>query len=125
MNIFKKIATGELPCHKVYEDDKTIAFLDIKPQSRLGHVLVIPKVEVDKVYDLPDEHYEALFATVKKLARHMDHVLNERITYSVFGNQIPYAHVHLMPFDPEWNPKRIFQLSEGEMKEILEKLRLD
>ena len=66
-SVFTKIVKGEIPCYKVYEDEKTLAFLDIAPEAP-GHTLVIPKVEVDKVYDLEDEDYRALMAAVKKLA---------------------------------------------------------
>ena len=58
-SIFSKIVAGEIPCYKVYEDEKTLAFLDINPESK-GHTLVIPKVEVDKIYELSDEDYQAL-----------------------------------------------------------------
>ena len=63
-SIFTKIIQGEIPCYKIYEDDKTFAFLDIHPESK-GHVLVIPKNEVDKIYELPDEDYQALMAAVR------------------------------------------------------------
>ena len=64
-SIFTKIVNGEIPCYKIYEYDKTFAFLDIHPETK-GHTLVIPKLEVDKIYELPDEDYQALMATVKK-----------------------------------------------------------
>lgn len=76
--IFTKIIKGEVPCYKIYEDDKTFAFLDIAPEAE-GHTLVIPRVEVDKIYDLSDEDYQAVMATVKKLAKHMEAVLGERM----------------------------------------------
>jgi len=126
LSIFEKIARGEMPCHRVYEDDKTLAFLDIHPQSRLGHVLVIPKRAMgDKIYKERDEAYDALMRTVKKLAAHMDSVLGVRIMYFAAGEQVPWPHVHLLPYDPEWHPRRTFQLSDDEMREIVEKLRLD
>lgn len=70
-SIFTKIVQGEIPCYKIYEDEKTLAFLDIAPEAE-GHTLVIPKLEVDKVYDLPDEDYRAVMDTVKKLAKHYE-----------------------------------------------------
>ena len=70
-SIFTKIIQGEIPCYKIYEDDKTIAFLDIHPETK-GHTLVVPKKEIDKIYDLPDEDYQALMRTVQKLSKHLE-----------------------------------------------------
>lgn len=120
-SVFTKIVKGEIPCYKIYEDEKTLAFLDIHPES-LGHVLVIPKVEVDKIYELPEEDYVALFATVKKVAKHMEEVLGQRTLMKVIGTDVPHAHVHLMPFDTTWKYGRILEPTEAEMKEIQEKL---
>lgn len=122
-SIFMRIIGGEIPSYKVYEDDKTYAFLDIHPDTK-GHVLVVPKVEVDRVYDLADEDYAALMATVKKLARHMEDVLGARTLIKVIGTDVPHAHVHLVPFDATWVPGRTLELGDEEMKEIAEKLRL-
>lgn len=124
-SIFTKIIRGEIPSHKIYEDEGTFAFLDIHPQNLLAHVLVVSKTQIDRVYELPDEDYAALWATVKKLAKHMEAILDERIIYVVLGNQVPHAHVHLMPFDPEWNPKRIYVTSKEDLEKIAEKLRLN
>ena len=95
-SIFSKIIRGEIPCHKVYEDDKTFAFLDINPLSD-GHVLVTSKKQVDKFYDLPDDYYTALFATVKKLSNHIEKILGVRVGIVVEGLDVPHAHVHLVP----------------------------
>jgi len=122
-SIFSKIVAGEVPCYKIYEDEKTLAFLDIHPESR-GHTLVIPKVEVDKVYDLDKEDYEALWATVKKLAKHMDEVLGTRTLMKVVGTDVPHAHVHLMPLDSTWKHGRTLELSEEEFREIQQKLAM-
>ena len=120
-SIFTKIIRGEIPSYKVYEDEKTYAFLDIHPESR-GHVLVVPKREVDRVYDLPDEDYVALMRTVRKLARRMEDVLGERVILKVIGTDVPHAHVHLVPLDPTWEQGRVLSLDESEMREISEKL---
>ena len=120
-NVFSKIIRGEIPCYKVYEDEKNLAFLDIHPESR-GHTLVIPKAEVDKIYDLTDEDYDSLFRAVKKIAKHMDEVLGTRTLMKVVGTDVPHAHVHLMPLDPEWKHGRTLELSEEEFREIQEKL---
>lgn len=83
-SVFTKIIQGEIPCYKIYEDEKTMAFLDIAPEAE-GHTLVVPKLEVDKVYDLPDSDYQAVMATVKKLAKHMEEVLGERMQLRWWG----------------------------------------
>lgn len=128
-SIFTKIIQGEIPCYKIYEDEKTLAFLDISPEVS-GHTLVVPKVEVDRIYNLEDEDYRALMATVKKLARHYEDVTGKRTILKVIGADVPHVHVHLLPFDPEsleanGAAKKHLDLSEAEMREIQEKLKLD
>lgn len=120
-SVFSKIVAGEIPCYKVYENDKVLAFLDIHPETR-GHTLVIPKTEVDKIYELPEEDYEALFAAVKKIAAHMDEVLGRRTLMKVIGTDVPHAHVHLMPQDDGWEYGRTLELTPEEMEEIRAKL---
>ena len=116
-SIFTKIIQGEIPCYKIYEDDKTFAFLDIHPESK-GHVLVIPKNEVDKIYALPDEDYNALMTTVKKLSQHMEKQLGARILWKVVGTDVPHAHVHLMPLDDTWEYGRTLDLTPEEFEQI-------
>lgn len=94
--IFTKIIKGEAPCYKVYEDDKTLAILDIDPLSN-GHTLVISKNQVDKVYELPDSDYQALFQTVQKVAQRINDKLGVRAGIVVEGLDIPHAHVHVVP----------------------------
>ena len=120
-SIFSKIVAGEIPCYKVYEDEKTLAFLDINPESK-GHTLVIPKVEVDKIYELSDEDYHALWATVKKVAARMEEVSGRRTLMKVIGTDVPHAHVHLMPYDETWEYGRTLKLAEDEFNEISAKL---
>lgn len=96
-SIFTRIVKGEIPCHKLYEDDATLAFLDIHPVQP-GHSLVIPKQQVDKLYDLDDATYQAVMATAKKLARQLEAKLNKRVGYLVVGVDVPHAHVQLIPF---------------------------
>ena len=122
-SIFTQIIKGEIPCYKIYEDDKTYAFLDIHPETK-GHVLVVPKNEVDKIYDLPDEDYDALMKTVKKLSRHMEKVLESRILWKVVGTDVPHAHVHLMPLDENWQYGKTLELTEKEFEDIKNTLRL-
>ena len=123
-SIFTKIIQGEVPCYKIYEDDKTFAFLDIAPEAE-GHTLVVPKLEVDKVYDLPDEDYRAVWATVKKLARHYEQVLGERIMIKVVGIDVPHAHVHLLPVNENWAGERELKPTDAEFKATQAKLQLN
>jgi histidine triad (HIT) family protein len=97
-SIFTKIIKGEIPCHKVYEDDKTFAFLDIHPVQP-GHVLVVPKVQIEFVWDLGEEDYQALMATVKKVALRVRAVMAPPYVHErIVGIDVPHAHVHLIPF---------------------------
>ena len=123
-SVFTEIIQGEIPCYKIYEDDKTMAFLDIEPEE-VGHTLVVPKLEVDKVYDLPDEDYQAVMATVKKLARHYEKILGERIMIKIVGIDVPHAHVHLLPVNENWAGERNLKPTEEEFRAWQEKLRLE
>jgi len=97
-SIFTKIIKGEIPCHKVYEDEHTFAFLDIHPVQP-GHTLVIPKKQVEFVWDLDDVTYQAVMATARKVARRLREVLDKPyIGEQVMGVDVPHAHVHLIPF---------------------------
>lgn len=120
-SVFTKIINGEIPCYKIYEDDKTFAFLDINPETK-GHTLVVPKVEVDKIYELSDEDYKALMDTVKKLSIHMEQVLGQRTLWKVIGTDVPHAHVHLLPFDETWVHGKHLELTPEEFEEIRAKL---
>jgi histidine triad (HIT) family protein len=99
-SIFTKIIKGEIPCHKVYEDDKTFAFLDIHPVQP-GHVLVVTKTPAETYLDLNDEDYQALWAAVRKVATRMREVFPERqrIGIQVEGLDVPHVHVKLIPID--------------------------
>lgn len=90
-----------MPSYKVFEDDKTLAFLTINPLTE-GHVLVVPKAQVDDFEALPDEDYQALFATVKKVAKRVKEVFGtKKAIVSIMGYEVPHAHVHIMPFGSE------------------------
>lgn len=122
-SVFSKIIAGEIPCYKIYEDERTFAFLDIAPETE-GHTLVVPKTEVDKIYDLSDEDYAAVWETVRKLAKHYEKVLGRRTLIKVIGTDVPHAHVHLTPHDETWEYGRTLHLSDSEMAEIANRLRL-
>ena len=97
-SIFTKIIKGEIPSHKIYEDEKTYAFLDIHPKTP-GHTLVVPKKQVEFVWDLDVEDYIAVMETAKKVANRMREVLDTRyVGEAVVGDEVPHAHVHVYPF---------------------------
>lgn len=96
-SIFTKIIRGEIPCHKVYEDDKNIAFLDIHPVQP-GMTLVVPTVQIDNFTDLTDADYTSLMLAVKKVAQHMGEVFpDKRIGVQIEGLDVPHVHVKLIP----------------------------
>lgn len=97
-SIFTKIIKGEIPAYKVYEDEHTFAFLDIHPLTE-GHVLVIPKKQVEYIWDLEADDYQALMATVQKVGKHLREVLEAPyVGVEVVGVDVPHAHVHVVPF---------------------------
>jgi histidine triad (HIT) family protein len=106
-SIFTQIIRGEVPRHKIYEDDKTFAFLDIHPKTP-GHTLVVPKIEVEFVWDLSDADYQALMATVKKVALRIRDVFGAPyVGELVVGEDVPHAHVHVYPFATTEESRRI------------------
>lgn len=113
-SIFSRIVAGEIPSYKVAEDDKHYAFLDISPVAP-GHTLVIPKKEVDYLFDLADDEYESLQLFAKRVAAAMKSALPcKRIGVAVMGLEVPHAHIHLVPID-----------KESDMNFFKEKLSLD
>jgi histidine triad (HIT) family protein len=98
-SIFTKIINGEIPCHKVAESEDYLAFLDINPLVK-GHTLVIPKVEVDYIFDLDEETLSGLMLFAKKVAMGMKAAIAcNRIGVTVIGLEVPHAHVHLIPIN--------------------------
>ena len=96
-SIFTRIINGEIPCHKIYEDDRVIAFLDVHPQQP-GHTLVVPKVQIDHIWDLSDDDYHYLWETTRKIGKHIQSVLNPpRVGIAVEGFGVPHVHVHIVP----------------------------
>jgi histidine triad (HIT) family protein len=99
MSIFSKIIAGDIPAYKVAESDEFLAFLDINPLVE-GHLLVVPKKEVDKLFDLDDETYTGLMIFAKIVATAMEKALPcNRIGITVIGLEVPHAHVHLIPIN--------------------------
>lgn len=98
-SIFTKIIKGEIPCHKVYEDDYCLVFLDIHPLLE-GHTLVVSKKQIEFVWDLPDEDYMAIMKTAKSVAFKLREVLGTKyISERIVGVDVPHAHVQLIPFN--------------------------
>ena len=98
-SIFSKIIAGEIPCYKVAENEGFIAFLDINPLKK-GHTLVVPKLEVDYIFDLSDIDLAAMIVFAKKVAAAIEAVVPcKRIAVSVVGLEVPHAHIHLIPLD--------------------------
>lgn len=124
--IFSKIAAGEIPSHKIAENDLYFAFLDIHPLTK-GHTLVIPKKEEDYIFRLDDENYQGLMLFAKKIALAIEKAIPcKRIGMAVIGLEVPHAHVHLIPIQQEndmnfRNPK--LELSSEEMDKIAASIR--
>ena len=98
-SIFSKIVRNEIPSYKVYENENFLAFLDINPLKK-GHTLVIPKIEVDYIFDLKSKEYQELWNFAKLVAKGMKRVIKcERISIVVMGLEVPHAHIHLIPLD--------------------------
>ena len=99
--IFSKIIVGEIPCYKVAENDKFFAFLDINPLVK-GHTLVVPKQEVDYIFDLNDEDLAAMHVFAKKVARAIEKSFPcKKVGEAVIGLEVPHAHIHLIPMQKE------------------------
>ncbi|NLT03128.1 MAG: HIT family protein [Bacteroidales bacterium] len=125
-SIFSRIAAGEIPCYKIAEDERYFAFLDINPLTK-GHTLVIPKQEVDYIFDLADEELAGLHLFAKRVAEAMKASLPcKRIGMAVIGLEVPHAHIHLIPIQRESdvlfsNPK--LKLDPTEMEAIAASIR--
>ena len=125
-SIFTKIVRKEILSYKVYENDKFYAFLDINPLKK-GHTLVIPKNEIDYIFDLESDEYQNLWNFAKIVANGMKKVINcKRISIVVMGLEISHAHIHLIPLDNmndiNFNQPKL-NLSSEEMQQIADKIR--
>ena len=100
-SIFSRIIAGEIPCYKVAEDDNYFAFLDINPITT-GHTLVVPKHEVDYLFNLDDDEYKGLMLFAKKVAKALEKAIEcKRVAVAVLGLEVPHAHIHLIPIQTE------------------------
>ena len=125
-SIFSKIVAGEIPSYKIAEDNRFYAFLDINPMSK-GHTLVIPKIEVDYIFDLDDELLAEMTLFAKEVARGIEKAIPcKRVGLMVIGLEVPHAHIHLIPITKEsdmalTNPK--LKLEKEEFEDIAEAIR--
>ena len=124
--LFSRIIAGEIPCHKIAENDKFFAFLDIQPVAK-GHTLVIPKVEVDYIFDLDDETIAEMNVFAKEIAHKIKKVVPcIKIGIAVIGLEVPHAHMHLVPMnhvgDLSFTKERV-QLSQDEFTQLAENIR--
>lgn len=123
-SIFTKIIAGEIPAYKIYEDEYTIAFLTIRPQTK-GHTLIVPKVEVDHWDDVPEEYFMHMWNTAKVVTKILKEKLNcSRVGVIVAGFEVPHAHVHLIPSNSikDLDVGSAYDASEEELKEVHSKI---
>ena len=124
-SIFSKIVNGEIPCHKIAETEEFLAFLDAFPITT-GHTLVIPKKEIDYIFDLDDDVYSRLFLFAKSIVPALEKTVPcLRIGISVIGLEVPHAHVHLLPLnsmaDADFSKK--IKMSQEELANLAAKIR--
>ena len=124
--IFSRIVAGEIPCHKVAENEEFFAFLDINPVAK-GHILVIPKAEVDYLFDIDDPKLGRMMAFAKRVARAQETAIPcKRVGLAVMGLEVPHAHIHLVPITKEsdmyFGGKKL-SLSSEELAEIAQSIR--
>jgi histidine triad (HIT) family protein len=125
-SIFSKIISGEIPCHKIAEDDKHLAFLDITPLVK-GHTLVIPKVETDYIFDIDDNDLADLIVFSKNVSKLIKSAIPcKKIGVTVIGLEVPHAHIHLLPMnsisDMNFSGPKL-QISNEDLAEIASHIR--
>lgn len=125
-SIFSKIISGEIPAHKIAEDDRFLAFLDVFPLVE-GHTLVIPKLEVDYIFDLDDDTFSGLQLFSKKVAKALRKAIPcKRIGTAVVGLEVPHTHIHLVPLqhvsDMDFSRPKL-TLSSDQLADIAERIR--
>lgn len=124
--IFSRIVAGEIPCHKIAEDDEFFAFLDINPVA-VGHTLVIPKKEIDYIFDIDDPMLGRMMAFAKRVARALETAIEcKRVGLAVMGLEVPHAHIHLIPITKEsdmnfFDKKK--EMTQEELAAVAEKVR--
>lgn len=125
-SIFSKIVAGEIPCHRIAENDEFLAFLDVMPLAK-GHTLVIPKSETDYIFDIDDEMYARLWVFAKSVARQIEGKIPcRKVGISVIGLEVPHAHIHLIPLqnveDMNFSRPKL-QITQEELSNLASLLR--
>jgi histidine triad (HIT) family protein len=124
-SIFSRIMQGEIPCYKVAESEQYFAFLDIRP-LQAGHVLVVPKIEIDYIFDLEDETLSGLVLFCKRVAKAIEQVIPcERVGLAVIGLEVPHCHVHLAPINTihDLDFRNTKEISPEKMQEIADAIQ--
>lgn len=119
-SIFTKIVKGEIPCYKITEDENYLAFLDVNPNAK-GHTLCIPKEEINKIFDMEEEHYLGLMKFSRKVAKALEKTVEcKRIGVAVVGLEVPHTHVHLIPLQDmdDMRFQRKTSLTKEEFEEL-------
>ena len=124
-SIFTRIAAGEIPSYKVAADDRFYAFLDINPVAK-GHVLVIPRAEVDYIFDLDDDTLAAMHIFAKRVARALKAAIPcRKVGLAILGLEVPHAHIHLVPMQSEGDMdfrREKLQLTSDQMQQIADNI---
>jgi histidine triad (HIT) family protein len=128
MTIFSKIVAGQIPSYRIAESDKFYAFLDINPFQK-GHTLVIPKLEIDKIFDVPDDYLSEILVFAKPIAKAIEKTFPcNRVNILTIGLDVPHAHIHLIPMNKTsdmFPGSGNLQLSQDDLKEIQRKILLN
>jgi histidine triad (HIT) family protein len=123
-SIFTKIVNGEIPAYKIAEDDKYLAFLDVNPNAK-GHTLCIPKEEINKIFDMEEEHYLGLMKFSRKVAKALEKTVPcKRVGVAVVGLEVPHVHIHLIPLNNMYEMRFVnkVKLEKEEFEELAKQI---